>query len=245
MSCMPVECDDANQNEAKPHEAVLDGAMLTWEDGDLPVSTQFQDPYFSRQDGLAEARHVFLAGNRLEQRFPDCTEFAIAELGFGTGLNFLAALMLWRRSARPGARLHYTAFERYPMTAADMERALRPWPELDALRDEVLGALTSDGAHLADADLVVIRGDARTRLPDWTGAADAWFLDGFAPARNPEMWDPALLARVHTCTAKGGTCATYSAAGAVRRALQAAGFTIARVPGFGHKREMLVGHRAD
>lgn len=207
-----------------------DTAKLRWEDG-VPVSEAFDDPYYARSDGLAESRHVFLAGNRLEARFAGAVGFHLAELGFGTGLNLCAALIAWRALAAPGAVLRYTAFERYPMAEADRARALARWPEATGV---ALGA---------DVDLEVIGGDARQAVPAWEGAADAWFLDGFAPARNPEMWEPALLAAVFQRTVPGGTCATYSAAGAVRRGLQAAGFDVARVPGFGTKREMLVGVR--
>lgn len=213
-----------------------DTAALRWEDGDLPVSTTFDDPYYARSDGLAESRHVFLDGNHLASRFSGAEAFHIAELGFGTGLNLLAALSLWRDTAPRGSVLTFTTFERFPMEPTDRHRALARWPELRALADDVFHR-----PSLPDLELEIIEGDARTALPMWHGSADAWFLDGFAPARNPEMWEPTLLAEVFRCTAPGGTFATYSAAGAVRRGLQEAGFTVERVPGYGHKREMLRG----
>ena len=217
-------------------------AKIRWDAG-VPVSTVFDDPYYSRQDGLAEARHVFLDGNRLTDRFAGTSVFTIAELGFGTGLNFLAALALWRRLAASGGVLRYVSFEKYPMDADEMDRALAAWPDLDGLRAEMLSAWTGQGAVLPGAELSVLIGDARQQVPQWGGQSEAWFLDGFAPARNPEMWEADLLAGVYAATAPGGTMATYSAAGAVRRGLQQAGFSVAKVKGFGRKREMLTGFR--
>lgn len=217
-------------------------ASIEWEAGDLPTAPAFGDAYFSRSDGLAESRHVFLAGNDLPARF--CPGFHIGELGFGTGLNLAAALLAFR-AAGTGGRLHFTSFEAYPMRAEDMARALAAFPEAAAVMAPLLGPLAHTGAAEAD-DLVarVILGDARTTLPHWGGRADAWFLDGFAPDRNPQMWEPALLAALAARTAPGGSAATYSAAGAVRRALAEAGFEVARVPGFGRKRHMVRAVRA-
>lgn len=200
-------------------------AELSWTGSGVPVSTRFDDPYFSLSGGLEETRHVFLAGNDLPARFRD--GFHVGELGFGTGLNFLAAVQAFRAAGVPG-RLHFTSFEAFPMAAEDRHRALEQFPglPLDAL----------DGA--ADVVLSLIEGDARDTLPRWAGRCDAWFLDGFSPARNPELWGEALLAQVARHTLPGGTAATYTAAGAVRRGLAAAGFTVTRAPGFGRKRHM-------
>jgi len=213
-------------------------AELEWRDGAVPVSTRFDDPYFSLNDGLAETRHVFLAGNGLPARFRD--GFAVAELGFGTGLNFLATARAWAEAGRPGA-LSYTAFEAWPLAPEDMARALAAFPELAALTAELIAAVPhlATGATLGGGvTLRVVEGDARRTLPAWEGAADAWFLDGFAPAKNPELWEPALLQAVHDHTRPGGTAATYSAAGAVRAGLGAAGFEVERVAGHGRKRHM-------
>lgn len=211
---------------------------LDWR-GDVPVARRFGDPYFSFDDGLAETRHVFLAGNGLPGRFR--AGFHIAELGFGTGLNCLAALAAWQEAGIAGP-LRFTSFERFPMAAADARRALASYPELAARAAPVLAAL-GGAARVADGalELMLVRGDARVTLPDWDDAADAWFLDGFAPARNPELWEPDLLAGVARHTRPGGTFATYSAAGHVRAALADAGFAVARRQGHGRKRHMTEG----
>lgn len=215
-------------------------AKLTWRDGTVPVSSMFDDPYFSIADGLEETRHVFLTGNDLPQRFQD--GFQIAELGFGTGLNALAAWNCWRESGQAG-RLNFTSFEAFPMAQGDMARALDAFPSLAAEAADLLDQWRGTGGQF-DLDgmvLTVIEGDARQTLPAWPGVADAWFLDGFSPAKNPELWEAALLAQVAQHTRPGGTFATYSAAGGVRRALEEAGFEVQRAPGFGRKRHMTLG----
>lgn len=210
---------------------------VDWQRGGTPVSTLFDDPYFSLADGLAETRHVFLAGNGLPERFHD--GFRIAELGFGTGLNLLATAIAWEASGTPG-RLAFTSFEAFPMPAPDMERALAAFPEAASRAGPLLEAWRSGRRcfALGPVDVEVIEGDARRTLPIWPGGADAWFLDGFSPAKNPELWEEPLLDAVARHTAPGGTFASYTAAGFVRRALQSAGFQVERVQGFGHKRHM-------
>ncbi|NCO85116.1 MAG: tRNA (5-methylaminomethyl-2-thiouridine)(34)-methyltransferase MnmD [Rhodobacterales bacterium] len=210
---------------------------IEWRAGHLPVSLRFDDPYFSIDNGLAETRHVFLAGNGLPERFRD--GFQIAELGFGTGLNLLAALHLWRATGQAGT-LHFTTFEAFPLTPAQITEAHRAFSELAVLSAELAPLWQAGAGRYATGDLcfTMVPGDARVSLPAWAGAADAWFLDGFSPAKNPELWSPELMAQVARHTAPGGTAATYTAAGHVRRALAAAGFTVARGPGFGRKRHM-------
>ncbi|PWE32523.1 FAD-dependent oxidoreductase [Maritimibacter sp. 55A14] len=219
---------------------VAETAEIVWREGGGPVSARFDDPYFSLQDGLAETRHVFLAGNGLPERMH--AGFHIAELGFGTGLNLLAAWQCWLETGLPG-RLRFTSFEAYPMRAADMARALGAFPALAPLTAPLLEAWSRGETRLVTESLEaqVILGDARARLPEWTGRADAWFLDGFAPARNPELWDAALLREVARHTAPGGSFATYTAAGHIRRALAQAGFAVTRLPGYGTKRHMTAG----
>lgn len=211
-------------------------AELEWRDGAVPVSVRFDDPYFSLDDGLNETRHVFLDGNDLPARF--CDGFRVAELGFGTGLNFLATWAAWRAAGVPGT-LHFTSFEAYPMAPSDMATALAVFPELADLSAQLVVAIGTGGVIAFDGvTLEVIEGDARACLPAWDGHADAWYLDGFSPAKNPELWSPDLMAEVARHTVPGGTAATYTAAGFVRRGLEAAGFDVARTPGFGRKRHM-------
>ncbi len=209
-----------------------DQHRIEWRDG-VPVSTQFNDPFYSLDNGLNETRYVFLDGNQLPARFHD--GFHLAELGFGTGLNFLAALHSFRQSGC-GGRLHFTSFEAFPLAEADMRTALQPYPDLPT---EALFARNG-----GDYVLTVVEGDVRDTLPNWQGLADAWFLDGFAPAKNPGMWGPDVLDAVARHTAPGGTFATYTAVGHVRRALASAGFDVQRIQGFGRKRHMTKGRLA-
>ncbi|MCR9110445.1 tRNA (5-methylaminomethyl-2-thiouridine)(34)-methyltransferase MnmD [Marivita sp. XM-24bin2] len=216
---------------------------LDWRDGDVPVSRRFDDPYFSLDNGLAETRYVFLTGNDLPARFRD--GFHIAELGFGTGLNLLATLDLWRSSGQTG-KLHFTSFEAFPMQADDMIRAQQAFPDLAPIAKELAPFWAEGARHIALSDLnfTLVDGDARETLNSMPTLADAWFLDGFSPAKNPELWESGLLAKVAEKTAPNGTAATYTAAGHVRRALDAAGLITTRVPGFGRKRHMTIARKA-
>ncbi len=211
-----------------------DSPALDWRPDGTPVSTRFDDPYFSLRGGLDEARHVFLAGNDLPARL--VPGFHVAELGFGTGLNLLALAQV---AAVP---VRFTSFEAFPMTPAQMARAHAAFPDLAPLAGALRAGL-AQGPRLVlgTVEVELIIGDVRDTLPRWAGRADAWFLDGFAPARNPEMWGHALMAQVAAHTAGGGSFATYTAAGHVRRALEGAGFAVRRLPGFAGKRHMSVG----
>jgi tRNA U34 5-methylaminomethyl-2-thiouridine-forming methyltransferase MnmC len=215
---------------------------IDWRAGGVPVSRRFDDPFFSLEDGLAETRHVFLSGNDLPARF--APGFHIAELGFGTGLNLVAAALVWAQAGIDGP-LRFTSFEAFPLSGADARAALAAFAEAAPFAEAIAAALEGDGRIETDSlSARIIFGDARDTLPAWEGVADAWFLDGFAPARNPELWEAALMQAVADHPAPGGTCATYSAAGAVRAALTGAGFEVERVPGFGRKRHMVRGRLA-
>lgn len=211
---------------------------LEWQDG-TPIARRFDDPYYSLQDGLAETRFVFHDGNQLTERFAD--GFQIAELGFGTGLSFLATWDAWRKSVRKGT-LHFTSFEAFPLSIEDTRAALAPFTELAPLTERLLEFLAGK-ALPSDIQLTIIEGDARETVPNWQGQADAWFLDGFSPAKNPELWSADLMTAVGDHTKRGGTFATYTAAGHVRQKLSDAGFTVERISGFGRKRHMSVGKR--
>jgi tRNA 5-methylaminomethyl-2-thiouridine biosynthesis bifunctional protein len=226
---------------------------IDWRDGQ-PWSRRYGDVYFSREGGLGQARHVFLAGNRLPERFaalPANAHFTIAETGFGTGLSFLAAWQLFEQAAPPSAQLHFFSTERHPLDAAQLAAALSHWPEL-AERAAALSARTNalpPGWHRCmfaggRVRLTLLVGDACETLGHVTATADAWFLDGFTPARNPDMWSDALLAQVARLSRRGTTCATWASSGVVRRALATAGFSISRSPGFGTKWEMVRGEFA-
>ena len=210
---------------------------LTWKDDVVPVSDRFDDPYFSMHDGLAETNHVFLSGNGLPARLQP--GFHVAELGFGTGLNLLATLLI----CPPDIAIRYTSFEAYPLSASDMARALAAFPQALAVGGPLLAACAQGLTRfdLGQIQVELILGDARTTLPMWNARADAWFLDGFSPAKNPELWSPDVLAEVARHTAPSGTFATYTAAGHVRRALDQAGFDVIRSAGHGRKRHMTTG----
>lgn len=212
-------------------------ARISWRDGTIPIADAFDDPYFSLHDGLAETRHVFLAGNDLPARF--VSGFHIAELGFGTGLNLLAAWKAWEDAGHQDP-LQFTSFEAFPMTLADMEKSLSHWPELAKYTKKLMLALTDNATqiNLPKLSARIIIGDARQTLRKWESKADAWFLDGFSPAKNPELWQDDLMMEVGRHTKSGGSFATYTAAGHVRQSLDKAGFDVVRSDGFGRKRHM-------
>ena len=224
-----------------------------------PVSRDFDDVYFSNDNGLEETRYVFLEGNHLTDRFPTHSRdiFVVAESGFGTGLNFLT---LWQafdqfRAAHPDAtlkRLHFISFEKFPLTAEDLTLAHQHWPELAPWASQLQAQwpLPIEGCHR------LLLGDASVTLDLWLGdinaltdklddshnqKVDAWFLDGFAPSKNPDMWTEHLFRAMARLARPGATLATFTSAGFVRRGLQDAGFTVRKGKGFGRKREMLTG----
>lgn len=222
----------------------IDKAQVDWV-ANAPRSIFFDDIYFSG-DGAAEARHVFIDGNDLVRRFAAAQRFTIGELGFGTGLNILVAWDLWRRTEKPdGARLEFLSFEKFPLTRDDLARAHHSWPSLSGLGAALVQCYppaVSGGHRLrldADVALTLVFGDAPEMLARMDAGVDAWFLDGFAPSKNPEMWSPEVFAEIARLSASGATAATFTVAGAVRRALSAAGFQIEKRAGHGRKREML------
>lgn len=224
----------APMSDVDQEQAARQMAELEWR-GDTPVSTRFDDPYFSLADGLAETNHVFLKGNQLPERLTP--GFTIAELGFGTGLNLAAVL------AVAECPIRFITFEAFPMTGTQAMAALRAVAPVPMWMDriEAIGNILdqrSEHAQIGPVEVEVHWGDVRKTLPNWSGCADAWFLDGFSPAKNPEMWGADLMAEVGEHTVPGGTFATFTAAGAVRRALENAGFNVERVGGYGRKRHM-------
>ncbi len=234
-------------------------ASLTFNNEGTPVSRDFDDVYFSNDDGLEETRYVFLDGNQLPERFMTHPRdsFIVAESGFGTGLNFLT---LWQafaafRDAYPDAtlqRLHFISFEKFPLTSADLKSAHAHWPELAPWAQQLQAQWPM---ALPGCQRLVLDG-GRVTLDLWLGdinelvdtlddthnrQVDAWFLDGFAPSKNPEMWTPGLFTAMARLARPGGTLATFTSAGFVRRGLIEAGFDVVKRKGFGRKREMLTG----
>jgi tRNA 5-methylaminomethyl-2-thiouridine biosynthesis bifunctional protein len=223
-----------------------DASPILFDADGPPRSRLYGDLYFSRDDGLAEAGVVFLQGCGLPERWSGRTRFTVGELGFGTGLNILALLDLWRATSPPQARLSIFSIEAHPLTPDEAARALGAWPQLAKSAEILLQRWPGrrQGLHRVDlpewrAILDVAVMDAAVALEMWSGRADAWFLDGFAPSRNPAMWTRAVMAGVAARSAPGAVAATFTVAGEVRRNLTAAGFSIERHPGFGAKRERL------
>jgi len=219
---------------------------ISWLENDVPVSTRFDDTYFSKQGGRDEVRYVFLDGNDLPGRWQGRSGFTIAELGFGTGLSFLETARTWRRHASPAAILDFVSFERYPVTNDVILKTVSQWPDLGPICDELCAALEQGAGwnRLMLGDTIRLSlavGDANEMIREWAGSADAWYLDGFSPGKNPELWNARLMSEVAGRTVEGGTFATFTAAGWVRRNLEQAGFSVRKSPGFGRKRDMVRG----
>ncbi|GAB1438204.1 bifunctional tRNA (5-methylaminomethyl-2-thiouridine)(34)-methyltransferase MnmD/FAD-dependent 5-carboxymethylaminomethyl-2-thiouridine(34) oxidoreductase MnmC [Providencia sp.] len=244
-------------------KSVVQTAQLSWNAEGTPMSEQFADIYFSNQDGLAESRHVFLQGNHFPERFSShpFKTCVIAETGFGTGLNFLALWQSFRqfKAQTPETKLqqlHFISFEKYPLSKPDLIAAHRCWPELaslsEALCDNWPPALSGNQRIILENGTVILDlwfGDVNEQISllkdNLNNKIDAWFLDGFAPSKNPQMWSEHLFATMAKLARANGTFSTFTVAGFVTRGLQQAGFAIKKVKGFGQKREMLTGVMAD
>lgn len=220
---------------------------LEWRDGGTPVSTAFDDVYFSREDGLAESRYVFLQGNNLPARAADSEKpFHVVELGFGTGLNFLALWQAWQEAAIK-TPLVYTSLEKFPLTKDEMVQAHAVWDELKPYAKQLqaaYGNMQGAGVHAANLGSVMLNlhiGEAKDALYQMEEAVDAWFLDGFAPAKNPDMWTQDIFDEMRRLSRRGTTLATFTAAGMVREGLKQAGFDVEKIKGYGRKRHMTIG----
>jgi tRNA 5-methylaminomethyl-2-thiouridine biosynthesis bifunctional protein len=237
----------------------IKNAELGWNESGTPVSDQFDDVYFSNVNGLEETRYVFLKKNHLPERWQefDQRRFVIGETGFGTGLNFLAVWQWFNKFRRENPQatlkeLHFVSFEKYPLSQTDLIKAHQAWPELAAYAaklqkhypaavPECHRIVLEDGAITLDLWFGDIK-DCMPQVPyGESGLIDAWFLDGFAPSKNPEMWNQNLFNGMAKLAKQDCTVATFTAAGFVRRGLIEAGFTMAKVKGFGTKREMIAG----
>jgi tRNA 5-methylaminomethyl-2-thiouridine biosynthesis bifunctional protein len=226
-------------------------AKLERDAGGTPFSSAFADVYHSSHGGLEQARHVFLAGNDLHERWRDRDCFTILETGFGLGLSFLAAWDAWRQDPRRPRRLHFLSVEAHPFARDDLAAALAPFAELEALARALANVWPPPlaGFHRLHFDagnviLTLLFGEAHRVLPQLVGRADAFFLDGFSPANNPDMWSPEVVRELARLAAPGATLATWTVAGGVRAALADAGFEIEKRPGFASKRGA-TGRRGD
>lgn len=215
---------------------------------EAPRSEQFDDVYFSAHDGPGETVHVFLDGNNLPAAWQDRQRFVIGETGFGTGLNFLLAWELFERTAPKNAFLDFISIEKYPLSAEAIAKGLSPWadrlsPYLGKLLHQY--PLRVPGFHRIVFDgrvaLTLIFDDVADAMPEIDARVDAWFLDGFTPAKNPDMWREELFNEMARLSHAGTSFSTFTAAGFVKRGLQAAGFSVEKRKGFGPKRDMLAG----
>ena len=234
----------------------LSYAQVDWHD-DQPESTTFGDIYFSKEDGIAETDYVFIQANQLPERFAALEPgeaHVIGETGFGTGLNFLSARALWLEKAPANCTLHFISCEKFPLRFEDLKRALSPLQEkrgfaagLDQLLTQWPDAI--EGFHRLQFDegrikLTLLFGEAAEQFSQLNARIDIWFLDGFAPAKNPDMWSDALFEQLDRLSHAGTRAATFTSAGLVKRGLQSAGFSITKIKGYGRKREMIVAEKS-
>ncbi|MGB5444901.1 MAG: tRNA (5-methylaminomethyl-2-thiouridine)(34)-methyltransferase MnmD, partial [Psychromonas sp.] len=234
-------------------------AQIDWSDQSEPFSSQFDDVYFNTDQGIDEANYVFFAGNNLPTRWLDCqtAHFCIAETGFGSGLNFLITCLHFMqfRSSHPDhplKQLFFTSFEKYPLTKSDLISALQQWPQLKVCIEALLAQypIALPGCHrllLSEFNITLDLwfGDIADTLPSLhvydSGLFDCWYMDGFAPSKNPEMWQQRLFQRIGETCKENASFATFTAASFVRKGLINAGFDVQKRKGFGKKREMLIG----
>jgi tRNA 5-methylaminomethyl-2-thiouridine biosynthesis bifunctional protein len=224
-------------------------ATLAFAADGTPFSEAYGDVYHSAGGGLAQARHVFLQGNGLPERWRGRRVFTVLETGFGFGLSFLATWCAWREDPARCERLHFVSIEKHPFEESDLFSLFKKYPELE-YQSTLLAShwpMLVPGMHRLEFGsgkvlLTLFFGDVAEGLPQLQLAADAIYLDGFAPAKNPQMWAPPLLRHLGRLAAAGATLATWSVAGPVRAALEGAGFALEKSPGFGTKREMLRGY---
>jgi tRNA 5-methylaminomethyl-2-thiouridine biosynthesis bifunctional protein len=211
-----------------------------------PYSEIFDDIYFSPEDGPAETRYVFLDGNNLPENFKDKNIFTIGETGFGTGLNFLMAWQAFGKQREDGQKLHFISFEKYPLNKEDIQNAMGEFFPNEMI-NAFLAAYPEEYSGVYEADihdyirLTLIFGDINDEIQKLEEKVDAWFLDGFAPAKNPDMWTETVFRNMARLSHEETTVATFTAAGHVRRGLARVGFDVEKTKGFGRKRDMTKG----
>lgn len=231
----------------------LKPAQIAFDQNGRLISTAYNDIYFQPEDSRAESEYVFLQQGRVRQIFAAenaAEDVIIAELGFGTGLNFLLTWQAFKDTASAAKNLHFISFEKHPLRLEAMQKIHQYWPDLKPLSDTLIGQypFLSSGIHQCHfpderVSLTLVFGDVTDTLPsmDFGRGVDVWYLDGFAPAKNPDMWAAPLWSAMAAATKPYGRITTFTAAGAVRRGLQEAGFTVEKSKGYGRKRDMLVG----
>jgi len=221
-----------------------DPPALNWSRPGIPVATNFKDTYYSTDGGLGETETIFLKGCGLPEGWQGRQRFVIGELGFGSGLNFLAAWRMWEATKNPGARLHFVSIEKFPFDAEQLKQALSAWPELNKYSEPLISQWPGrvkgfHRLHFGDVTLTLIHDDIVYALEELDAEIEAWFLDGFSPSKNPDMWSPDIMKQIATLSAPGARLGTFTVAGTVRRALTDVGFTVERREGFGRKRHRL------
>jgi len=218
---------------------------IDWKRENTPVSASFDDIYFSVDGGLEETKAVFLQGCNLPEAWIDQQVFTIFELGFGSALNFLACLELWTKTAKPDQRLHFISVEAFPWSRADLKKALKNFPELQAFAPKLIEAWPgrvkgTHRLHFGNVHLTLYHMQIDDALNSYAGPlVNAWFMDGFSPSKNPQMWTQLVLDKMANLSAPRARIGTFTVAGSVRRGLEQAGFAVSKQPGFGRKRERL------
>ena len=239
----------AQNKGVHPSLTLCPSANLDWSRDGTPASDKFDDIYFSVDGGLEETRAVYLRASGLPERWLEpefkLRAFTIGELGFGTGLNFLAVWQMWKARRTAGQRLHFVSIEKFPLSRQDLESALDHWPDLQDQAKALLAVWPGRvrGTHVLHLEdgvtLTLCHDDVDDALTGLSMQADAWFLDGFSPAKNPAMWSEAVMGHVGRLSACGARVGTFTAAGFVRDGLSKAGFEVRKVKGFGRKRHRI------
>jgi tRNA 5-methylaminomethyl-2-thiouridine biosynthesis bifunctional protein len=239
---------------SQPHSKTLAAPSLTWNDAGQPLSNEYEDYYFNTESGLDETVFTFIEPNHLAQRFNQIQNhassvFTIIETGFGTGLSFLCTQALWNDKAPEHARLHFISIENHPLSHEQLRQSLALWPQFQVEAEELLlhYPISIKGFHTLtfetnNVSLTLLFGNTDEQLPLLESPVDAWFLDGFAPSKNPDMWSPALFSNMARLSHSKTTFATFTAASVIRKQLIGAGFKVNKIAGFGKKRHILNGN---
>jgi len=230
-----------------PGKNEIHHAELSWSE-DTPHNANFNDVYFSTDSGCEESEYVFLKHNHLPTSWCDKRHYVIAETGFGTGLNFLLTAQRWMQTKTADSHLTFYSVEKFPLSLPDLKKANTYWPEFSSIADHLQQAYPGNipGFHTIQFEelsitLVLMIGDVLDMIPQMNCVVNSWYLDGFAPAKNPDMWSEQVMAAIASKSCEGTRFSTFTAAGFVRRNLIATGFDVQKQVGFGRKREMLCG----